>query len=220
MYDSFWRQFKHSEKVQLVCMLRDSHGPQISVSLTATQLKLMLLGFCSQSNHWEVSCSQAEIISPFLLPVCWLTADMDWASSEQYRGLDMRMVQFTSIAASTACIPERQGSGARSIHPSIPWQQIWSSSLAASGSFQSPDPSGMDSPKAVSLLKPKSSAAGLQSELHLPVTFPAVISLPHLNSMLKQKNEKSLMFKSLEALVLDKLLKAGCYNYSDLRWFK
>lgn len=36
MYDSFWRQFEHSEKVQLVCMLRDSHGPQISVSLAAT----------------------------------------------------------------------------------------------------------------------------------------------------------------------------------------
>lgn len=219
MYDSFWRQFKHSEKVQLVCMLRDSHGPQISVSLTATQLKLMLLRFCSQSNHWEVSCSQAEIISPFLLPVCWLTADMDWASSEQYRGLDMRMVQFY-LNCSQYCLYPREAGKWCKIHPSIPWQQIWSSSLAASGSFQSPDPSGMDSPKAVSLLKPKSSAAGLQSELHLPVTFPAVISLPHLNSMLKQKNEKSLMFKSLEALVLDKPLKAGCYNYSDLRWFK
>lgn len=133
----------------------------------------MLLGFCSQSSHWEVSCSQAEIISPLLLPVCWLTADMDWASSEQYRGLAMRMVTASPQLQSVLPVPQRGREVVQD--PSIPWQQTCNSSLAGPGSFQSPGPSGMDSPKAVSL-KPKSSAAGLQSELHLPVTFPAVHS--------------------------------------------
>lgn len=83
--------------------------------------------FCSQSSHWEVLCSQAEIISPLLLPVCWLTADMEWASSEQYRGLDMRMVQL-HFNCSQYCLYSREAAKWCTIHPSLgsrPGTGLW-----------------------------------------------------------------------------------------------
>lgn len=112
MYDSFWRQFEHSEKVQSLCMLRHSHGPQISVSL---------------SSHCKVLCCQAEISSPFLLPVCWVTADMDWANSEHYRELDMRMVQL-HLNCTQYCLYPREAGKWCKIHPSLssrPGTALW-----------------------------------------------------------------------------------------------
>lgn len=43
MYDSFWRQFEHSEKVQCACGLRDMGGrPVWHANATPTQLALEL----------------------------------------------------------------------------------------------------------------------------------------------------------------------------------
>lgn len=118
MYDSFWRQFEHSEKVQLPCVLRDrsvSPGQPQPPSLSFTQCYWGSAH--TQSSHSEASCSQAEIISPFLLHVCWLTADMDWASFEQFGGLDMTMVQLHLTYSQYCLDPTEAEKWCQIIHP-------------------------------------------------------------------------------------------------------
>jgi len=77
MYDSFWRQFEHSEKVQFACALWDTGGgsvchadtrsyPNSVWALAGDSGSVLTLGQFLR----RCSTSQAEIIFRFLLNVC------------------------------------------------------------------------------------------------------------------------------------------------------
>lgn len=52
------------------------------------------------------------------MPVCCVTADIDWASSEQYRGLDMTMVQL-HLNCSQYCLYPREAAKWYTVHSSL-----------------------------------------------------------------------------------------------------